>query len=56
MKRLFIILGGAGVGKSDIVSYCQSRYGFNFIKKYTTRKMRKEEIQSPNKAGGGNRI
>ncbi len=52
MKKLFIILGGAGVGKSDIVSYCQNRYGFNFIKKCTTRKMRKEEIESPNKAGG----
>jgi len=45
MKNLFIIDGAAGTGKTDLIKYIDEKYNdVSYIKKTTTRKKRKEEV------------
>ena len=49
MKNLFIIDGAAGTGKTDLIKYLDEKYtetnDVAYVKKLTTRKKRKEELE-----------
>lgn len=44
LKKLILIDGAAGTGKTDLVEYVKNRYhNANMLRKYTTRPFREEE-------------
>lgn len=46
LKKLFLIDGAAGTGKTDLVEYVKNKYhNANVLKKYTTRSIRDSEIK-----------
>lgn len=47
LKKLFLIDGAAGTGKTDLVEYVRNKYhNANVVRKYTTRSLRNEEDNS----------
>ena len=47
LKKLFLIDGAAGTGKTDLVEYVRNKYhNANVVRKYTTRSLRNEEGNS----------